>query len=219
MARRLSFMMILAIHKQSVQKLGLAKAAVSTKTIESMDYASDVLAFNRLNAGCGQKKLDDAVNLDITPDINPDVLHDLNEFPWPLPSNHFREVFFYDVIEHLEDIVVVMEEIYRICRGGAAVHITVPHFSCSNAFTDPTHRHYFGYSSFEYFTGEHEHSYYSRARFRHVVRQIVFSPSLLNKVLWRIANRWPQAYERRWAWTFPAWFLSFKLQVVKDNIP
>lgn len=35
------------------------------------------------------------------------------------------------------------------------------------------------------------------------------------KLIWRIANRYPQAYERRWAWLFPAWFLSFELEVIQ----
>src|SRR5437773_9127858 len=49
---------------------------------------------------------------------------------------------------------------------GALIHITVPHFSCSNAFTDPTHRHYFGYSSFDDFTENNDLCFYSSVRFR-----------------------------------------------------
>ena len=33
-------------------------------------------------------------------------------------------------------------------------------------------------------------------------------------LLW-LANRWVDAWEQRWAWVFPAWFLFFKLEVVK----
>ena len=42
---------------------------------------------------------------------------------------------------------------------------------------------------------------------------IHFHPSLVNKLIWRCANRWPHVYERRWAWMFPAWFMSFRLEV------
>ena len=35
------------------------------------------------------------------------------------------------------------------------------------------------------------------------------------KLIWRIANRYPQAFERRWAWLFPAWLLSVELEVIK----
>lgn len=169
-----------------------------------------------LNLGSGRKHMASALNVDVVADTSPDVVHDLNARPWPLPSGHFREVFAHDVIEHLADVVATMEEIHRVCRDGAVVRLTVPHFSCANAFTDPTHRHHFGWFSFHYFTGEHEFSFYSRARFRRRASRIVFRPTLLNKAVGRLANRYPERYERRWAWMFPAWFLYVELEVVKS---
>jgi len=168
-----------------------------------------------LNLGCGRKYIAGAVNLDCTPDTQPDVVHNLNLAPWPFADNRFSEIQGFDVIEHLQDIVCAMEEIHRISRPGALVRLTVPHFSCSNAYTDPTHRHYFGFFSFDYFTQESELSFYSRARFRRRSARLVFYPTLLSKLIWRLANRYPEAYERRWAWMFPAWYLHFELEVVK----
>jgi SAM-dependent methyltransferase len=169
-----------------------------------------------LNLGCGNKYMDGALNLDIaSAKVSADIRHDLNVRPWPLPSNQFEQVYLLDVIEHLEDVVGTMEEVHRVSSPGAIVRITVPHFSCSNAFTDPTHRHYFGLFSFDYFTGEHEFSFYTDKRFRTRTRQLIFYPSLINKLIWRLANRFPAAYEKRWAWMFPAWFLNFELEVLK----
>ncbi len=167
-----------------------------------------------LNLGCGRKHHPDAVNLDVTPDTGPDVVHDLNVFPWPFEDGQFDEVLAYDVIEHLDNVVRVMEEIHRICRPGAVVRITLPHFSSANAYTDPTHRHSFGAFSFNYFTGEHEFSFYTRVRFASRERKIIFARSLVNRVVQRVANRAPAAYEQRWSWVFPAWFLYFELEVV-----
>jgi len=183
----------------------------------SMPEAAPQPAFSAatLNLGCGLKHLPDAVNLDLSPDAAPDVVHDLDDAPWPFPNDHFSEVVAYDVIEHLDDVVLTMEQIHRVCRAGAVVKITVPHFSCSNAFTDPTHRHYFGWFSFDYFTGDNEFPFYSRARFRRRRTQLIFVPTLINKLVWRIANRAPRRYERRWAWIFPAWYLYFELEVIK----
>jgi SAM-dependent methyltransferase len=170
-----------------------------------------------LNLGSGRKKKRDAINVDVVPDTHPDVVVDLNVMPWPLPNGHFDRVLLYDVIEHLDNIVAVMEEIHRICRHNAVIEITVPHFSCSNAFTDPTHRHYFGLFSFHYFTGENELPFYSTSKFRRRSNRLFFFPSLLNKFVWRFANRFPGYYERRWAWVFPAWFLRFELEVLKPE--
>lgn len=179
-----------------------------------------VLAERRvLNLGAGERHRPDAVNVDLVAGTGPDVVHDLNHLPWPFPDDRFREVLAFDLVEHLDDIVRTMEEVHRVCEDGAIVRITVPHFSCSNAFTDPTHRHYFGYFSFHYFTGEHRFSFYTDRRFRTVHSRIIFGPTLLNRLVHRLANRFPDRYERRWAWLFPAWFLYFELQVVKGPAP
>jgi predicted SAM-dependent methyltransferase len=168
-----------------------------------------------LNLGCGLKRLPEAVNLDITSETNPDIVCDLNQLPWPLPDNHFSEVLAYDVLEHLEDLITTMEEIHRVCRDKAVVRITVPHFSCATAFTDPTHRRFFSYFSLDYVAGEGEIQFYTRVRFKKLTSRMMFYPSLLNKLVWRLANRYPAAYERRWMWMFPAWFLYFELEVRK----
>lgn len=168
-----------------------------------------------LNLGCGRKHVEGAINLDVTPDTNPDVVHDLNRRPWPLPEGHFREVLANDVVEHLEDVLATFEEIHRVSRDGAIVRVAVPHFSSGNAYTDPTHRHFFGYFTLDCFIEGDERSFYTHARFRVRHRQIIFWPTLLNKIVWRLANRYPMWYELRWAWVFPALFLSFELEVVK----
>ncbi len=170
-----------------------------------------------LNLGSGRKHVAAAVNVDLVADTGPDVVHDLNRRPWPLPADHFAEVLAFDVVEHLDDVIATLEEVHRVSRPGAVVRITVPHFSCANAFTDPTHRHYFGWFSLHYVTGEHDFSFYTRARFRRLTSRLVFHPSPLNKVVHRLANRYPARYERRWAWMFPAWFLYFELEVLKGE--
>jgi SAM-dependent methyltransferase len=170
-----------------------------------------------LNLGCGRRRVNGAVNVDVTVETSPDVVHDLDVRPWPFPDAYFDEVLAHDVVEHLAETIGTLEEIHRVCRLGARVKITVPHFSCSNAFTDPTHRHYFGRFSFDYVTDGHELSFYSRARFVERTCRIIFHPTLLNKLVWRLANRYPAEYERRWAWIFPAWFLSVELEVIKEE--
>lgn len=170
-----------------------------------------------LNLGSGNRKINGAINVDLSPHTNPEVVHDLDQLPWPFADSQFSEVHAYDVLEHLADVVGAVAEIHRVSSPGARIHITVPHFSCDNAFTDPTHRHYFGHRSFDYFSEASPLSYYSVARFRYVRRQFVFYPTLVNKMVWRLANRFPARYERGWAWIFPAWFLSFELEALKAS--
>ena len=167
-----------------------------------------------LNLGCGQRYYEHAVNVDVpASSVEADVWHDLNQFPWPFAGNSFEEVLANDIMEHLRDLHSTMQEIHRICCPGARVRIATPHFSSANAYTDPTHLHYFSLFSFDYLTGEH--AFYQGSGFRTVRRELVFHPTLVNKLVWRLAKRNPAEYERRWAWIFPAWFLSIELEVVK----
>jgi len=193
------------------------KVLHSETAVRSFQVAGSlpVPQYDRLNLGCGRKHENEVLNLDCNPETQPDVVHDLNSLPWPFPNDHFREVMAYDCLEHLDNFISVMEEIHRICRDGAIVRISVPHFSCANAYTDPTHQRAFGYFSFDYLTGENGMDFYTRARFKRLSRRMFFFPSLINKLIWRLANRYPMVYELRWTWIFPAWYLYFELEVQK----
>ncbi|MGA7872173.1 MAG: glycosyltransferase family 4 protein [Candidatus Binatus sp.] len=123
------------------------------------------------------------------------------------------------VIEHPHDTVATMEEIHRVCRHGATVKIVTPHFSSPNAFTDPTHCHFFGYYSFQFFTGEHPNAF-GEPRFRRRNTWLVFPPTrtrILERVGARLANWNPPRYERRFSAFFPAEELHNELEVVKDH--
>jgi SAM-dependent methyltransferase len=172
-------------------------------------------ARTKLNLGCGKKHFLDHVNLDVVPAVNPDVVHDLDQYPYPFPASRFDEIAVYDVIEHIGDVPSFMREIWRIGRPGARVIITTPHFSSANSYTDPTHRRHLGYFSLDYFTAGHPLNFYGSDGFTVEHRAIIFAPTLVNKVVHRLANRWPKTYEQFWTWMFPGWFLQYQMLVSK----
>jgi SAM-dependent methyltransferase len=172
-----------------------------------------------LNLGSGGRPMSGAVNVDASPLCAPDLVHDLRTFPWPLESDTFDRVWCQDVLEHLPDTVRTMEEIHRVCRDGASVTITTPHFSCANAYTDPTHCHYFGAHSFEYFTDASAFPHYSKTRYSVARRTIAFHHTLPDRLVRRLANRWPTWYERHLCWIVPAWFIEVVLTVEKSSPP
>lgn len=95
----------------------------------------------RLNLGCGEKRLEGYVNVDKYG--SPDLLCDLEAFPWPWPDNSVSEVLLIHVLEHLgqaTDVYLgIIKELYRICRAGAMIKIVVPHYRHQFFHDDPTH--------------------------------------------------------------------------------
>ena len=126
----------------------------------------------RLNVGERARPLAGAVNLDISSSVSADVVHDLDKTPWPFdemtPSMRSTPSTSSSTCS---DVVRSLEEIHRIARHGAIVHVTVPHFSSANTFTDVTHRHAFGWHSLDPVletSTPHPLGHYSRARFRRI---------------------------------------------------
>jgi len=123
----------------------------------------------QLGCGRGTAPLQGVVNVDINPATHPNVLCDLNGKRFPFRDNTFDMVVAISVLEHLKDFVVAMEEIHRITRPGASVHILVPHFSSAAAFVDPTHRQLLSARACDYFiaktTIERDYGFYRPYRF------------------------------------------------------
>jgi SAM-dependent methyltransferase len=173
-----------------------------------------------LDLGCGKKKYPGSIGLDISPDTDADVIHDMNKTPYPFEDNTFDFVYMDNIIEHVNDIIEVMEEVYRITKNGAKVKIIVPYFRSLYAFIDPTHKHFFTTMSFNYFEPGHKFNQlykYSNAQFK--VLSVVFDEnmghSLIGKIIAGIANRKPGLYEYRLSHLYPLKTLTYNLQTVK----
>lgn len=165
-----------------------------------------------LNLGCGLNKRPDCLNVDIVESVAPDLVWDLDRRPYPLPRGHFERIYAQDVVEHLQNVQGFVEEAHSLLAPGGVLEITTPHYSCSNSFTDPTHRQHLGYFSFDYFTEASSWKFYSSVRFSIMERTLVFPHGRLTSLFARWANRHPALYERRLAWIVPAWFLIFRLR-------
>ncbi|HYN15008.1 MAG TPA: methyltransferase domain-containing protein [Terriglobales bacterium] len=81
------------------------------------------------------------MNIDWQRAAEPDVVHDLNDFPYPFDDHAFDVVEADHVLEHLDRPFRVMQEIHRITAPGAKIIIRVPHFS--RGFTHAEHTHGF----------------------------------------------------------------------------
>ncbi len=88
--------------------------------------------------GCGKRKQKGAIDVDISEDADADVIHALNVFPYPFVDNEFEYIYADDFIEHLKNVIKVVEELRRISKNGATIKIIVPFFRSHYALIDPT---------------------------------------------------------------------------------
>jgi len=177
-----------------------------------------------LELGCGNRKRPGVIGVDINPNTNADIIHDLNVFPYPFEDSSFEEIYADNTLEHLDNIIKVMEEIYRISKAGALIQIIVPYFRSKWAYIDPTHRHFFTIDTFTYFDPEHVHNRlynYSNAKFR--TDHICFNENISYKgfpkyyygLLKFMAAKWPNRYETYLSSIFPLDTLTFYLRTLK----
>ena len=97
----------------------------------------------KLNLGSGLKPLKDYVNVDKEPMAKPDVLFDLETFPWPWPDNSVEEIQMTHVLEHLGQkpsvFLHIIGAIYRILQPAGVLIVKVPHARSDGFIGDPTH--------------------------------------------------------------------------------
>lgn len=95
----------------------------------------------KIDLGCGYKKSEGFVRVDIDPKTNPDFVVDFEVEPLPFEDSTIEEVRAYHILEHIgQGYFHLMQEIYRVCEPGAIVDIQVPHHFHEVFINDPTHQ-------------------------------------------------------------------------------
>jgi len=70
-----------------------------------------------------------------------DVVHDLDNHPWPFGDNFCTSVIVHNILEHLKSPWKAMQEIIRICRDGAEISVRFPVKDHENAVLDDEHKY------------------------------------------------------------------------------
>lgn len=77
----------------------------------------------KIDLGCGKFKTDGLIGIDIMPHKNVDIVHDLDQIPYPFKNNSVSYIQANHILEHLPNFIKTVEELYRICKNSAIIEI------------------------------------------------------------------------------------------------
>lgn len=164
-----------------------------------------------LDIGCGAYCLPGATGIDHKAYPGVSVVHDMNQAPWPLPAAQFQKFRCQHVIEHIRNLEVLTQEIYRLAKPGATIDFITPHYSSYASWGDYTHVHHFALGSipqlFEMVLG--------KDKFIVVKNELKFTGSGLDIFGWLIYKWSKKKYEKHFAWIFPANEIHTSIEIVK----
>ena len=179
----------------------------------------------KLNLGSGKDYLEGYVNVDNNSRSRADIVHDLNLYPYPFSDNEFDEVLASHLIEHLNDPLDFLQEIYRITKRGAKIIIKCPHFSCN--WFHPRHRSAISTKLFDFLDKNNSECYHD---VNFIVKKIILKwlgntrlgkrknpiMKFLNYCISFLANLNPALAERIWCyWVGGFEEIIFEVEVEK----
>jgi SAM-dependent methyltransferase len=108
-----------------------------------------------LNLGCGNNiKISDGIatwiNLDLSTEKGADIMGDLEKGLPMFKDEMFDFVLASHVLEHVQNYIPLIHEIWRVMKPWGTLVIKVPEFPCRAAIADPTHVRFFVPESFSH---------------------------------------------------------------------
>jgi len=113
----------------------------------------------KIDIGCGARKQDSSwFGIDIRDLPGVDLVHDMEKFPFPIPSNVAHAAVASHVVEHINPhkgvFIEFMNEVWRVMKPGGEFFIATPYAGSDNYWQDPTHCNPCNEMTFEYFDPE-----------------------------------------------------------------
>jgi predicted SAM-dependent methyltransferase len=106
-----------------------------------------------LDIGCGENKQPNFIGMDIRSVKGVDIVHDAQDFPYPIPDSCCLQVLLSHLWEHIEpkNRIKLMDEIWRVMKPDGQLLISVPYYLSFGAYQDPTHYPCPNEATFTYF--------------------------------------------------------------------
>lgn len=113
----------------------------------------------KINLGSGRLKMDDYINIDCVQvidgngDKTVDLVLDIEREHLPYKDNSMEEILADNILEHVGNLLFVLNECHRVLRMEGIIKGVVPAAGSEYDFKDPTHKRHFIAKTFTYFTG------------------------------------------------------------------
>jgi SAM-dependent methyltransferase len=144
----------------------------------------------KLNLGCGNKREDGFVNVDVIDSQGVDMVVDLEKGLFFIPDNIVDYIKCDSFLEHIDNFDLLISDIFRVLKPGCFLDVFVPHFSNPYYYSDYTHKRLFGYYSFYYFSKDQSKiirkvpCFYNDIDFKIVSQKFLFnSPFLIPRII------------------------------------
>jgi predicted SAM-dependent methyltransferase len=146
------------------------------------------------------RQMKGSISVDMDKNANPDIVYDLNDYPYPFNDASVDAIHMSHCLEHLDDPVRFLEEAYRILKHDGTLIIKVPHFSSATSFASLVHKHHFGVTTFK-------SQYSPNYKFDHVSVKLNYCAyrntafrKLINSPISALANLNTRFCERVWCY-------------------
>ena len=133
----------------------MKKDKVSPKVLKLIEGKKGV----KIDLGCGPNKQDkDWFGIDYRALPGVDLVHNLENYPYPLPSDIGSMAVASHVVEHINPhggvFIEFMNEVWRLLKPGADFLISTPYAGSPGYWWDPTHCNPCSEMTLEYFDPE-----------------------------------------------------------------
>ena len=101
----------------------------------------------KIDLGGGRTSLKGYINLDLCPEA--DIHCDLEDAHLPFKDGEVEEIRAKDILEHIRNLLPLLNECWRVLRPGGLIYLEVPRHDSAEAVIDPTHIRFFHWHTFD----------------------------------------------------------------------
>lgn len=107
----------------------------------------------QLDIGCGENKQEGFLGMDRRKMDGVDIVHDLEEFPWPLEAESCITIVASHIVEHIKPwySIALLNECWRVMEEGGKLLISTPYPGSRGFWQDPTHCNGWNEATFQYY--------------------------------------------------------------------